>query len=584
MRTKWKTAYLSTSAALNAISKAQVVQLLWTSDVLHPRPYTLGPDGPWQAVTLGIGETPTGSMGPGRFGTDLWPTDGHDTYIVANTTDGENALEDSPSATELQFYSGPPPEWFVYNTSTAQSWDAYGYVESILLQPLVSRPITLNRTILVMNNSVFTGADGRAFPNRVGVLGLGPNSRNNPDHDPSILEDLKTSKNITSISFGMHMGSAQHNQTGSLVLGGYEKNRALGHTGIFKVDDSGLGGVFLVDVLLGTQVGRSPYNQSAIGSIYQGIGNNSYAADLVKSLGGRPGSALALPSPSVPYIYLPPGTCETASQYLPVTWNESLELYVWNQSDPRYSTIVKSSAYMALVFADSNAQNLTIKVPFQLLNLTLLPPLVDNARPYFPCKPLYSPSGTWPLGRAFLQAAFYGANHDTQTLFMAQAPGPNMQQRVLKTINENDTSISTNSVDWFEESWSGYWTVHDDPSEMGPTPIPTPPPVPQSGISAGAKAGIAVGSILGGLGISGAVFLLWRRARNKRTITNENQAGDLIDLSSGSLQDGPKAIQELDASRIALDKSDPLPHEMMAPNVVHEAPDEPSYHELPGQG
>ncbi|KAI1818611.1 aspartic peptidase domain-containing protein [Poronia punctata] len=573
MRARMKTAYLSSSAALNAISKAQVVQLQWTSDLGNlDGQHTLGPDGPWQAVTIGVGITAIAEIGHGRFSTDVWPTGGSETYIVANTSNGLNALDDSPSATNTQIYAQAPREWFVYNTTTTgQSWDAYGYFESIVLAPLTSNDITVNRSILVMNNSIFTEADGRVLPNKVGILGLGPESVNSPDNDPSILDQLKAYKNITSSSFGMHMGSAPHNQSGSLVLGGYEQNRALGKAGTFKIDDSAVVNMFLLDVLLGTQVGNSPYNQSTIGSIYQGVGNNSYAADIVKLQGGTPGSVLVEPSPSVPYIYLPPGTCETASQYLPVIWNESLALYLWNQSDPKYSTIINSPAYMAIVLADSDARNVTIKVPFQLLNLTLSRPLVDKPRSYFPCKSLTTenteqPVVSWPLGRAFLQAAFYGVNYDTQTVFMAQGPGPNMEQRVVKTIDEKDTSILTNPIDSFEKSWSTYWTVLSEP---GPTTLPAHHH--QSGISAGAKAGIAVGSILGGLGIFGAAILLWRRTSNKE------QTEDL-----GPTQDRPVTpVEELEASRIAVDKSDPLPHEMMAPNVVHEAPHELPHYELP---
>ncbi|KAI0536216.1 hypothetical protein GGR58DRAFT_503439 [Xylaria digitata] len=488
MRSRTKLAFLFPSVALVATSRAQVVQLTWTSDLSNTNgPYTLGPDGPWQAIAVSVGKT-----------------------LNRNTSSGTNAFDDSPSATKLQFYSGDPPQWFVYKTTTAGGLNSYGYFESILLQPLTSNPIAVNDSILVMNESAFIRADGRIIPNEVGILGLGPKS-------------LKVFGNITSSSFGMHMGSAQHNQSGPLILGGYERNRALGGPGIFKIDDSSLVNMFLVEVLLDTQIGGSPFNQSTIGSIYQGIGDNSYAAELVKLQGGARGSALVTPSPSVPPLYLPPGTCETASQYLPVVWDEDLELYLWNESHPQYSIIVKSSTYLAIVLADSDARNITVKVPFQLLNLTLSPPLVDDPQPYFPCGPLTTELDSttvtsWPLGRAFLQAAFYGVNYDTQTVFIAQGPGPDI------------------------------------------------------------TAGVVVASIIGGLGIFGVSIIFWRR--NKRQ-TKDSTHSETHDFS----QHISDVVRELDANLAIVGKSDPLPHEMAAPNVVHEAPSahahEPICYELP---
>ncbi len=470
---------------------------------------------------------------------------------MANTTVGEHSVENLPSSKELPSFFGPPREWDLYNSTFSRG---YGYSELIAISPKTSNPISLNYSIVVRNESVFTLPDGRNYTNSVGVLGLGPQPVNSPDEgnpidgEPTLLEQLKASGKISSSSFGMHMGSAKHDQPGSLVLGGYEQNRVLGNIGIFNIDDGGTPHIFLLDIILDTEVGGSPFNESKIGSVYQGLGNNSYAANYTKYLGGTHGSALVALSPSLPYIYLPQGTCETASQYLPVTWDEDIGLYIWNQNDPQYVRIVNSSAYLGFIFADRDASNITIKVPFRLLNLTLSPPIVDLPTPYFPCKPFTRDWPSLPLGRAFLQAAFYGANFDTQTTFIGQGPGPDMDMSVVNIIRPEETTILSNSIASFEESWSSHWTVLTPATESSSS---------KSGLSAAATGGIVVGSTLGGLVlICGAGILFWKRriGQTRPFQTTEYQSDD---ENLGLLG----AVIELDASPSALDKSDPLPHE-----------------------
>ncbi|KAJ2991022.1 hypothetical protein NUW58_g2677 [Xylaria curta] len=490
------------------------------------------------------------------FDVDLWPTGDGMIYIVANTTVGQHAVENLPFSVVKPFFGSPPPGWSVNNVTT--SW-SYGYSQQITISPRVSNPISLNYSIVVMNESIFSLPDGRAYANSVGVLGLGPPVVNSPnkgnpiDGDPTLLEQLKSFGKISSFSFGMHMGSAQHNQPGSLVLGGYEQNRVLGDIGLFDIDDGGVSHIFLLDVFLDTQVGSSPFNTSKTVSVYKGINDNTYAANLTKLLGGTRGSVLVALDPSVAYIYLPPGTCEAASQYLPVTWDRSTGLYLWNQNDPKYASIIKSPAYLGFIFADRNGSNITIKVPFQLLNLTLSSPLVDSPTPYFPCKTVSDQMSTthWPLGRAFLQAAFYGVNYEKQITFIAQSPGPDMGTSAVKTIRPNDTTILSDSISLFEKSWLTYWT----------TLIPTTgliPPSPDSerGLSTADTAGVAVGSIFGGLLIIGsALWFFWRRTRQTRYIQPPSrQNSDRYASISG-------VPIELDASQDAMDISDPLPHE-----------------------
>ena len=98
------------------------------------------------------------------------------------------------------------------------------------------------------------------------------------------------------------------------------------------------------------------------------------------------------------------------AQNQPVTLQTDVGLYTWNTD--AYKQIVSSPAYPAFVFQQVGAGNMTIKVPFALLNLRLESPIVSTLQQYFSCRPFYANdgSGKYEFGKAFLQATFIGMN------------------------------------------------------------------------------------------------------------------------------------------------------------------------------
>ena len=294
--------------------------------------------------------------------------------------------------------------------------------------------------------------NGRNYTPSVGILGLGRGHAVLVTQ--SLLGQMKANGAIQSMFGGFHMGSAAHNQEGSMILGGYEQNRVLGEVGTFNLlltrcpqgaqGTLKLGGpqAYMLDVVLSVETGVSPFNQSGNISLWHGIDDGETASESVAE-GGRAGSRLVTTNPSVPYMYMPSGLCETAAQYLPVAWSAGLDLFIWDIND-QYHRIVGSPAFMAIVFADKNAKNITIKVPFQLLNLTLTQPIVDQPTAYFPCKP--NPYSNLELGRAFLQAAFLGFEYENNLSYIAQAPGPDMEQSIIKTFKPTDKAITPTTL------------------------------------------------------------------------------------------------------------------------------------------
>jgi hypothetical protein len=314
------------------------------------------------------------------------------------------------------------------------------------------------------------------------------------------------------------------------------------------------------------------------------------AESLAKQEGLRSGTAVVMLNPAVPYIYLPTTACQAAARRLPVTWNARLGLYLWNTDDPAYQRIVRSPAYLGFVFADSTATNITIKVPFRLLNLTLEPPLMPSPTPYFQCKPVNVSDPYWMLGRAFLQAAFFGVDLERNVTYLAQAPGPAMAQSVVLTLWPDHTDPQTNPIEQFEQSWLPSWTVlKEDAFSSSETPSGSETPSNSSSadpssdgsgaLSAGSIAGIVVGVVAALAAAAVAVWFIWRR-RAKTKATESALSGTGAD---GGWAVFAKGVTEMDGQGNIAELGKPNAHELWSPPVTHELPtDEFARHEFPG--
>jgi hypothetical protein len=267
------------------------------------------------------------------------------------------------------------------------------------------------------------------------------------------------------------------------------------------------------------------------------LGDFSSLSGLLMSGNTSISQALKLPvsiNPLAPYLHLPRSTCDAIASHLPVTYQAKYGLYFWNTNDPQYQKIVSSPSCLTFTFTRNSSpqSNLTINVPFQLLNLTLTAPLTSSPVQYFPCKA--EQNTHYQLGRSFLQAAFVGVNWNAQdggaAWFLAQAPGPGKPtQQALQVIQNLDKSIEPSAADW-AASWNGYWTpLPADkvtaPSTAGSNPSTSSAASSSSGISSGAKAGIGAGVAIGAIGaVIGAAFFIWRRRKTSGSATSEKPA------------------------------------------------------------
>jgi hypothetical protein len=321
-------------------------------------------------------------------------------------------------------------------------------------------------------------------------------------------------------SFGLHIGSVEPRIEGSLYFGGYDQNRICGpittQQGPFagiEPDDNGKKGLIdLLDIQINVVDGASPWNTSATSNLLA-AGNSSIGPSLPVSM-----------LPEAPYFDLPRSTCDAITAWLPVTYQADLGLYTWNTNDAQYTKIVSSASVLSFVFQKNqiNTQNITINVPFMLLNLTLSAPLTNQPTQYFPCNA--QSYGRYSLGRAFLQAAFIGQNWNTNgntgVWWLAQAPGPNISpQSNVQAIQDQDSAISSSSNDW-AASWTRTWTPLVGQSAASPSPSSSSAAsksLTSGGLSTGAKAGIGAGVSVCTLAITClAGFLLYRWRHNRK--------------------------------------------------------------------
>lgn len=389
-----------------------------------------------------------------------------------------------------------------------------------------------NATIKLVEEESIGLPSGLTYSPPVGMVSLG-GSRRHATYDENVIGAvlpgrLAAQNIIASNSFGLHYGSADLKLGGSLVWGGYDKSRLIGEVGAFDVFEPGVRDLLvppLTDVQIGVLEGASPFSEESYSNLL--LFNDSTKA-----------MQPAIINPIVPYIFMSPATCDSIAEHLPVTLQPRLGLYTWNVEDPQFARIVNSPAYLAFVFSNNRPGttngNLTIRVPFSLLNLTLEPPIVPSRQLYFPLRPFHSLDGleNYYLGRAFLQAAFLGVNWDQETYFLVQAPGPDVEPQDVQQVTRTDTTLESRSANELMNSWRRHLTPlqasRNDSSNTTTSsgPVPT---ASESRLSNGVVAGIAIAAIASALGVLLGGIFLYRRKCNvseAQQSTNEDTIGD----------------------------------------------------------
>ena len=523
-----------------------------------------GPDGPWQAVSIQLG-TPPQDL-------DLFPGGVFQSSVFTNQLCqditsmpcGSGGLFDPSLSSSIDNTSISYEDT---STEAPSGWTdgamllSYSAGVSILENLQIAGQNVVKFSVAMYPKISMVYPDGN-YPLQIGALSLGPTvnqsfsetspemsavtgasikSRNSlglnqsfsmspyiPPLNASLVPGYLASQNvIPSNSFGLHVGiaAAALKLELSLWLGGYDASRIAGPVSSQSIQDDA-GSEFVIDLLdigIGVNNGGSPFSFSSQYGLLS-AGNSSISEEQ---------SLPILMNPAAPYLYLPSSTCAAIAKVLPVTYNAGKALYFWDVTDAQYARIVESPTFLSFIFRGSDG-NLTINVPFSLLNLTLQEPLVSTPTSYFPCQPPQAPDMSttyYSLGRAFLQAAFIGVNWESNQGFgewyLAQAPGPNTDTNPQSQPFTHGSPPVGLTTDW-AGTWKGFWTPLPTPLSLStsrpPSPsnttVPTqrntasaPSTSSKQGLSGGVIAGIAIGAGAVALAAVGFSILLFRRRR-----------------------------------------------------------------------
>ncbi|MCJ1439693.1 MAG: hypothetical protein MMC23_000174 [Stictis urceolatum] len=473
-----------------------------------------GPDGPWQAVPISLGTPPQIiNLLPGGTFFNAIPTHqlnkkcSHCGAGVYNSTKGA-----SSSAFHNISFAAPASQlagWIREKVNATKTQTILDYME-------ISKPPAFGQKVQVPHLDMMTGDWAVTYPNgRTAPLPIGYLSFGTQSGVQTFSQDQGFSGTvngtfpyhwafnqglIASQSWTLHYGSVKLNIPGSLYMGGYDQSRILGDPGIY---DSTEGYSLTLNSL---SLAAAP------GSTALPSGNQT----TLLQAGDQSRASLPITiEAQAPYLYLPTQICDSIAANLPVSWNDSLQLYTYTTNLPSYPTLNTTALWLDFSFPKTTPSDLlSIKVPIQLLILTLEFPIVDIPTPYFPCRRTDNKPAV--LGRAFLQAAFFGQNWGTSTFFLAQAPGPNLGGKSYVEIQDGDKGVKGSGTDW-GTTWSTVWRDEGVAGASGENAGSgsSAGKKPGKGLSAGAIVGVVVGALFM-LGMVAAGVFFWRRRRRRR--------------------------------------------------------------------
>ncbi|KAI4226304.1 MAG: hypothetical protein LQ349_006901 [Xanthoria aureola] len=538
-----------------------------------PSSRSYGPDGPWQTVNVSFGNPPQFiQLLPGG----IWASTLLSDQVCKDNTEAQicgsgglyNPADSSTVDQKTIQIRLPDPGSLDGSQSQANvSWRQI--METLQIPRPKYQPVVVqNFSIKLVDKASIHLPDGSAdYRPQLGNLALGaPDVKHvfggSPEVNASLIPAaIYQSGEISTNSFGLHIGSVAMGIPLSLWLGGYDSSRLLGSVSSQPYS----GDQLLIDLLevgIGVDNGASPFTFAQKQDLLR-QGNASIGDSIQVSL-----------DPLAPYLHLPQSTCAAIASYLPVSYQSKYRLYFWNTKDPHYEPLVKSPSFLSFTFrAPSLPQaKLIIKVPFQLLNLTLQAPMIDTPTQYFPCRSPQAggthPSG-YALGRAFLQAAFLAVNWDTNhgAWSLGQAPGPDT---ATAPQQEQFSDIFKSSTASWSDSWKGHWTPIEEKISTVNSTSPTVPKdaaAPTARLSAGAKAGIGVGCAAALVASIGLCFYRIRSRARRASQMASQQAAEA------------KRIEEEKFQRAEIpfmvEAADPEPVEMSHREIFQELPASP---------
>ncbi|TID23017.1 acid protease [Venturia nashicola] len=275
---------------------------------------------------------------------------------------------------------------------------------------------------------------------------------------PSLLTNLKNQSSIPSLTWGYTAGMYNHDPKifGSLTLGGYDASRFTPNNVNFS-----MGADISRDLLVGIQTITSGSSKLLSTPIFA----------LITSL--------------VPHIWLPLSACQAFEQAFGLTWNETAQLYIVN--DTLHTSLTKSNPSVRFTVAPdaTGGNSVAIDMPygsFDLISGPSLPKVASGTR-FFPLRRANNET-QYTLGRAFLQNAYVIANYEyfNFSVQAAQYPSTSVSQRIVTLPAKGRTATQSTK---------------------------------SSGLSTGATIGIVIGVVAAILILAGVMFFSFRKRKAK---------------------------------------------------------------------
>ncbi|KAK6600079.1 eukaryotic aspartyl protease [Botrytis cinerea] len=373
---------------------------------LTPSTEWYGDDGSWSAVSIRLGNPKQWvNLFPNTLSAETWAIgpygcqDGDSTCLDSRGSIF-NATQSSTWEPLLTLESSP---YWRLGTGNSLQWPPYGEygLENLAFGP--DGPTIPNATVAMINATEYW----------VGSFGLGASAGNFSYITPNVtFAQLETLGDIVSAGYGYTAGLyIQKGEPMSLTLGGYDENRFISHDVLFTLTQN------------------PPVPQVFLDSIFVISSNGSNTAIELVSYED---DINALIDSSTPYLWLPETVCDRFADALGLSYNESLNLYTFDENPTQHNNLSDSSTTTTFTFTfkdeSSGSDFVEIDLPYAAFDLSLSYPYIPNteygtdeaSKFYFPLARSAN-SSQYTIGRAFLQEAYIITSYETNQFSLHQA-------------------------------------------------------------------------------------------------------------------------------------------------------------------
>ena len=474
-----------------------IVNLLWLHALLihhadaansQPLSVTFGPDfigydGKWSPVQVRVGT-------PEQY-----------VQVFPSTISSETWVAGSKLCTGSTCASLRGGLFYSENSTTWQSLGAYELGYSELSQTTENGDygfdtLALSDSVAAPTQVIAVVDDNDHWNGHLGLSVEETRFNNETNHLSLISTLVQNSSVIPSHSYGYTAGASYLGAgiLGSLTLGGVDTSR-------FTASD------FWFTLASGYK--PSVYIQSLT---VAATGNPTNWEANPLTLMSQSGAASFVIDTSTPFLWLPQTICDDIATALNLTWDPSIELYIFsNDSSPQ--SLVPWALEFMFTLADSatTSQTLTLKIPYVAFNLQLSYPFPelysgynDSTVSYFPLRRANN-TQQYTIGRTFLQETYLIVDYERNACSLSQALFPDSsQQPQLAAIERPKHS-----------TW---------PGPAGST---------SSSLSTGAKAGLAIGLVVAFVVVAALVgFCCVRRRKDRDSFDEKSQRKGLLSIFS----------------------------------------------------